>query len=62
MAGPLAQPRRVCFAGMRTVAFDELNYDVFPGETLALKEVLGLDKYRLVHSPYSSARSYLIVE
>jgi hypothetical protein len=44
------------------IAFDELNDAVFPGETLALKEVFGLDRYRLVHTPYSSARSYLVVD
>jgi hypothetical protein len=44
------------------IAFDELNYDVFPGETIALKEVFGLDKYKLVHTPYSSSRSYLVID
>jgi hypothetical protein len=44
------------------LAFDELNYDKFPGETIALKEVFGLDNCRLVHTPYSSARAYFIFE
>ena len=44
------------------IAFDEINVDFFPGETIALKEVLGLDKYKLVHTQYSSARSYLVIE
>lgn len=44
------------------IAFDELNFPDFPGETVALKEVFGLDKYRLVHTPFSSARSYFVVE
>lgn len=44
------------------LAFDELNCDIFPGETVALKEVLGLDQYRIVHTPLSSNRAYLIVE
>jgi len=44
------------------VAFDELNYDIFPGETIALKEVFGLDKYKLIHTKYSSARSYLVLD
>jgi len=44
------------------VAFDELNYDIFPGETIALKEVFGLDKYKLIHTQYSSTRSYLVID
>ena len=44
------------------VAFDELNFDIFPGETIALKEVFGLDKYKLIHTQYSSTRSYLIID
>ena len=44
------------------VAFDELNVESYPGETVALKEVFGLDKYKLVHTPFSSARSYFVVE
>jgi len=44
------------------VGFDELNYHDFPGETLALKEVFGLDKYRLIRSPYSSLKSYMVIE
>jgi hypothetical protein len=65
----LYEPTRDCLRAIQghltkgsVIAFDELNYDVFPGETLALKEVMGLDKYKLVHTPYSSARSYLVVE
>jgi hypothetical protein len=45
------------------VAFDELHLHEFPGETLALKEVIGLDKYRLVRSPYSAAhQAYMVIE
>ena len=29
------------------LGFDELNLHNFPGETLALKEILGLDKYSI---------------
>ena len=61
------QPTRDCLEAIRgnltkgsVVAFDELNHRDFPGETLALKEVFGLDRYKLVHTPYSSARAYFV--
>jgi hypothetical protein len=44
------------------LAFDELNFDKFPGETLALREVIGLSKYRIQRSPLNPLCSYLIVE
>jgi len=33
------------------IAFDELNYHTWPGETLAVKEVLGLSRYSLRRPP-----------
>ena len=33
------------------LVFDQLNYEAFPGETIAVKEVLGLNKIRLQKSP-----------
>jgi hypothetical protein len=44
------------------IALDELGVATFPGETVALREVFGLDKVRLVHTPYSSHRAYFIYE
>jgi Macrocin-O-methyltransferase (TylF) len=44
------------------IALDELGVEVFPGETVALREVFGLDNVRLVHTPYSSNRAYFIYE
>jgi len=42
------------------IGFDELNYHEFPGETLALKEVFGLDKYKIRRSPLNQHHiSYL---
>ena len=41
------------------VGFDELNYHVFPGETLALKEVMGLRNYRLSRCLYSRTNSFI---
>jgi len=34
------------------VGFDELNVRAYPGETLALKEVLGLDRYKIRRSNF----------
>ena len=44
------------------VVFDELNCVEFPGETLALMEVLGLSKYAIKRSPLNPLISYFIVE
>jgi len=45
------------------IGFDELHLHEFPGETLALKEVFGLDKYKLIRSPYSAAyQAYMVIE
>lgn len=29
------------------IGFDELSYHAFPSETIALKEVIGLNKYKI---------------
>lgn len=44
------------------LGFDQLNVHNFPGETLALKEVLGLDKYRITKSQYSPVQTYIKIE
>jgi hypothetical protein len=44
------------------LAFDELNCPEFPGETLAVKEVLGLDRYAIRRSPLNPLCSYLVIE
>ena len=44
------------------IAFDELNHPVFKGETIALKEALGLDKYKIQRNMYGSIQSYLVIE
>ena len=44
------------------LAFDELNVPEFPGETLALREVLGLSRYAIRRDPASPLTSYLVVE
>ena len=44
------------------IAFDELNCPEFPGETLAVMEVLGLSKYALKRSVLNPLISYIVVE
>jgi len=44
------------------IAFDELNCHDFPGETLALKEVFGLDKYKIRRNPLNPLTSYIIIK
>ncbi|MNZ86356.1 hypothetical protein D3C78_1051750 [compost metagenome] len=44
------------------IAFDELNFAGFPGETIALREVFGLDKYRIRRSPLAPLCSYIVIE
>ncbi|MFD0860691.1 TylF/MycF/NovP-related O-methyltransferase [Sungkyunkwania multivorans] len=63
------QPTKDCLEAIKpyltkgsVIAFDELNHPDFPGETVAVREVFGLDKYKLIHTTFSGARSYLVVE
>ena len=44
------------------IGFDELNNRDYPGETLAVKEVLGLGSYRIRHSRFSPTQSYIVIE
>lgn len=44
------------------IGFDELNDPQFPGETVALRETLGLQNVRLKRNQFSGIQSYFIVE
>lgn len=44
------------------IVFDELCDDIFPGETIALKETLGLNKLKVRRMPMTSRMSYLEIE
>jgi DNA-directed RNA polymerase subunit N (RpoN/RPB10) len=44
------------------IGFDELNYQEFPGETIAFDEVLGISNYKIIRSPITPLPSYIIVE
>lgn len=41
------------------IGFDELNYDKFPGETIALRESLGLDSYKIQRTNYAPLCSFI---
>ena len=42
------------------IGFDELNDHLCPGETLAVKEVLGLSNHSIRRFPYNSRTSYMV--
>lgn len=44
------------------LGFDELNYDMWPGETVAVAEVMGLTKYKIARSPLDPTSSYTVIE
>ena len=44
------------------LVFDELCDDIFPGETIALREILGLNNIRIQRMPMTSRISYMEIE
>jgi hypothetical protein len=63
------EPTKVCLELIKDrltkgsiIGFDEINNPNWPGETVALKEVFGLDRYRIERFPFMPTASYLIVE
>lgn len=63
------EPTKVCLEAIiphltkgSIIGFDEINFHDFPGETLALKEVFGLSKYKIRRSTFNSKESYIIIE
>ncbi|MBI9081299.1 MAG: crotonobetainyl-CoA--carnitine CoA-transferase [Pseudodesulfovibrio sp.] len=44
------------------IAFDELNCSDYPGETRAVMETFGLDKYKINHSKFSPTQSYIVID
>ena len=65
----LYKPTRDCLQAIEpyltkgsVLAFDELNTPEFPGESIALREVLGLSRYAIRRDPSNPLTSYLIVE
>lgn len=65
----LYEPTKKCLEAIKphlvrgsVLAMDELVSPDFPGETIALKEVFGLDKYRIVKSRFLPDRAYIVLE
>jgi len=65
----LYEPTKKCLEAIRphlvrgsVLAMDELNNHDFPGETIALREVIGLDRYKMVKSRFLPDRTYIIVD
>lgn len=44
------------------LAFDELNTPELPGETIALREVLGLSRHTIKRDPANPLTSYLVID
>jgi len=44
------------------VVFDQLNAKIFPGETMAVDEVLGLKNIRIERFPFDSYVSFSVIE
>lgn len=64
----LYEPTKTCLASIKehltkgsVIGFDQLNYPDFPGETLALKEIFGLDAYKITCSPINPHQSYIVI-
>lgn len=65
----LYTPTKTCLEALKPhltkgsiLAFDELNWPAFPGETLALKEVLGLGRFAIQRTPHNPGPSYIVIE
>ncbi|HUK25566.1 MAG TPA: hypothetical protein VLV49_13375 [Terriglobales bacterium] len=65
----LYEPTRKCLGAIRDyltrgsiLAFDELCHPAFPGETAAVREVLGTRHCRIERSPLAPTCAYVIVE
>jgi hypothetical protein len=65
----LYEPTKKCLEAIRphlargsVLAMDELNSPDFPGETVALKEILGLDRYTITRSRFLPDRTYVVID
>jgi hypothetical protein len=65
----LYEPTRECLKLMlprmpkgAVIVFDQLNHDLWPGETIAFEEVLGISGHRLERSQIGSYQSFVVVE
>jgi hypothetical protein len=44
------------------IAFDELNHELWPGETIATMEAIGINNLRLQRFPYGGTLSYAVLD
>ena len=44
------------------IVFDELNAKMFPGETVAVDEVIGLKNVKIQRFPFDSYVSYTVID
>ncbi len=65
----LYEPTKACLEAIRphlvrgsVLAMDELNAREFPGETVAFREVIGLDSYTMRRSRFLPDRTYIVVD
>ena len=63
------EPTKLCLEAIKkhitkgtVIGFDELSYPDFPGETAAVQEVFGLDRYRIMRSPLNPHSSWIVIE
>jgi hypothetical protein len=65
----LYEPTKVCLEAIlphltkgAIIGFDELNYHLFPGETKAFDEILGINKYKIFRDRNNANPSYIMFE
>lgn len=65
----LYKPTKDCLIALKPyltkgsiLCFDEINDHKHPGETLALKEVFGLDKLQIKRTEISGNKSYIVID
>jgi hypothetical protein len=65
----LYQPTKECLEALlphltrgSVLAFDELNTPEFPGETIAVREVLGLSRCAIRRDPHNPLASYIVFD
>jgi len=63
------EPTKVCldlcknhFVKGSIIGFDEVNHPDWPGETVALKEIFGLNNIKLERVPFSPTQSFFVVQ
>lgn len=65
----LYEPTKACLDALKplltrgaVVGMDEVAFDGFPGETVALRESFGLSNIRLQRTPYAGSPSFFVVD